>query len=104
AERAAAAEQYAAQMRVAADQAALQGHGRPADLAGAPPARHPGDEGIEAFNNRLRTQGGSREVVSCEVTNRLVDAAVRGDKRVLVDPHWAKRAIEDGDDGGRRRY
>lgn len=97
AERAAAAEQYAAQLRMDADRAALQGNGQGLDLGGEPPARHPGVEGLEAFDTRIHNRGGSREAASCEVTNRLVHAAIRGDKRVLVDSDWAKNAMERGD-------
>jgi len=97
AERAEAALQYANQMRLAADQAMLQGGAHAYDHAGEAPARHPGEEGLEAFDTRLRTRGGSREMASCEVTNRLVAAAIRGDKRVLIDNEsWLKSAAERG--------
>lgn len=98
ADRAVAAEQYAQQMRMAADQAALQGSGQGLDLAAAAPSRHPGQEGLEAFDTRIRTRGGSREMASCEVINRVVTAAIHGDRRVIVDNEaWAKNAMERGD-------
>lgn len=99
ADRAAAAEQYASQMRMAADQAALQGSAQPYNLAGELPSRHPGAEGVDAFFERIQNRGGSREQASCEVTNRLVTAAIRGDKRVLVTDDWAKHALETGEFG-----
>jgi hypothetical protein len=84
---------------MAADQAALQGNGQGYDASVPPPSRHPGVDGIEAFDARLHNRGGSREAASCEVTNRVVTAAIRGDKRVLVTDDWAKNALESGEFG-----
>ena len=62
------------------------------DPAGQPHSRSPGEEGLEAFDKRLKAGGGSREVASCEVINRLVCGAIRGDERALVKP-WTPEQL-----------
>lgn len=74
------------QAQVDADRAALQHSGSSPNLAEEPPSRHPGQEGLDAYYADIAA-GKSRLQASAQVINRITDAAIRGDDRVLVHPY-----------------
>lgn len=72
------------QAQVDADRAALQNAGAALNPGDQPPSRHPAEEGLDRFYQRVQTEGARREDAFPEIFDRLVDAAVKGDERVLV--------------------
>lgn len=72
------------QVQVDADRQALQHGGLPPDVSAQPPPRHPGEEGLERFWQRVNTEGARKEDAAGEVVDRLVDAANKGDDRVII--------------------
>jgi hypothetical protein len=65
-------------------EASTLGAGTPNLLAQPVDERTPGQRGMEAFNARM-AQGARREDASAEVLTRIIDAAVKGDERVLIN-------------------
>jgi hypothetical protein len=72
------------QAQVEADRLALQNAGAVPDVGEQPPSEHPGKVGLAEFDRRVKQEGIRREDAVAEVFDRLVDAAVKGDTRVLV--------------------
>lgn len=81
------------QAQVDADRALLQHGGAAPNLAEEPPTKAPGKAGLDAFYERVQQRGDTIERASCEVTNRLVDAAIHGDPRAIVQP-WTDEQLD----------
>ena len=71
-----------AQAQVDADRAALQNAGLAPDGA-APPEEHPGKIGLREYFT-AKAEGQRGEDAAASLINRLVDAGVKGDPRVIV--------------------
>src|SRR5262245_58740914 len=85
AERATAAERYASQLRLEVDRSRLQAAGLVSayDVSDTPPTKAPGQEGLDHFDRALAA-GSRREDAAAHVINRIVDAAIKGDQRVIL--------------------